>query len=93
MTSSPRVLIGHGTENDFVVLPDPDGTVWSGDRLDAAMVRRLCERIKQKGACAEVEEAAHLLLDQARIVEGEPLPDPAAFSRRLSEVLKRSMAA
>ena len=44
MTSSPRVLIGHGTENDFVVLPDPDGTVWSGDRLDAAMVRRLCDR-------------------------------------------------
>ncbi|RZU32607.1 diaminopimelate epimerase [Blastococcus saxobsidens] len=44
MTSSPRVLIGHGTENDFVVLPDPDGTVWPGDRLDAAMVRRLCER-------------------------------------------------
>jgi diaminopimelate epimerase len=38
------VLIGHGTENDFVVLPDPDGTVWSGDRLDAAMVRRLCDR-------------------------------------------------
>ncbi|HYH26794.1 MAG TPA: diaminopimelate epimerase [Blastococcus sp.] len=44
MTSSPRVLIGHGTENDFVVLPDPDGTVWSGNRLDAAMVRRLCDR-------------------------------------------------
>jgi diaminopimelate epimerase len=38
------VLIGHGTENDFVVLPDPDGTVWAGDRLDAAMVRRLCDR-------------------------------------------------
>jgi len=44
VTSSPRVLIGHGTENDFVVLPDPDGTVWSGDRLDAATVRRLCNR-------------------------------------------------
>jgi diaminopimelate epimerase len=38
------VLKGHGTENDFVVLPDPDGTVWAGDRLDAATVRRLCER-------------------------------------------------
>ena len=39
-----RVLVGHGTENDFVVLPDPDGTAWPEDRLDAAMVRRLCER-------------------------------------------------
>jgi diaminopimelate epimerase len=44
VTTAPRVLIGHGTENDFVVLPDPDGTVWPGNRLDAAMVRRLCER-------------------------------------------------
>jgi diaminopimelate epimerase len=38
------VLVGHGTENDFVVLPDPDGTVWPEDRLDPAMVRRLCDR-------------------------------------------------
>jgi diaminopimelate epimerase len=40
----PRVLLGHGTENDFVVLPDPDGDVWPEHRLDAAMVRRLCDR-------------------------------------------------
>ncbi len=44
MTTAPRVLIGHGTENDFVVLPDPDGSVWPEERLDAATVRRLCER-------------------------------------------------
>ncbi|SDE74411.1 diaminopimelate epimerase [Blastococcus fimeti] len=44
MTATPRVLIGHGTENDFVVLPDPDGSGWAGDRLDGAMVRRLCDR-------------------------------------------------
>ena len=40
----PAVLKGHGTENDFVVLPDPDGTLWAGDRLDPATVRRLCDR-------------------------------------------------
>ena len=44
MTDAPRVLLGHGTENDFVVLPDPDGTVWPEDRLDVALVRRLCDR-------------------------------------------------
>jgi len=44
MTSTPRVLVGHGTENDFVVLPDPDGTVWPENRLEPAMVRRLCDR-------------------------------------------------
>jgi diaminopimelate epimerase len=38
------VLRGHGTENDFVVLPDPDGAVWPEQRLDAATVRRLCDR-------------------------------------------------
>jgi diaminopimelate epimerase len=42
--TGPRVLLGHGTENDFVVLPDPDGHVWPESRLDAAMVRRLCDR-------------------------------------------------
>ncbi|HEY4629770.1 MAG TPA: diaminopimelate epimerase [Blastococcus sp.] len=42
--TAPRVLIGHGTENDFVVLPDPDGTVWPEDRLDGGFVRRLCDR-------------------------------------------------
>ncbi|SNR54676.1 diaminopimelate epimerase [Blastococcus mobilis] len=42
--TSPRVLVGHGTENDFVVLPDPDGSVWPGHRLDGALVRRLCDR-------------------------------------------------
>jgi diaminopimelate epimerase len=42
--SGPRVLIGHGTENDFVVLPDPDGALWPEERLDAPLVRRLCDR-------------------------------------------------
>ena len=41
-------LKGHGTENDFVLLPDPDGTV-HGD-LDAAVVRFLCDRHAGIGA-------------------------------------------
>ena len=36
-------------------------------------------------------EGAHLLLDQARIVEGEPVPDPVAFARRLSAVMERGL--
>jgi molecular chaperone HtpG len=38
-------------------------------------------------------DLAELLLDQARIVEGEPLPDPGAFSRRMSAFLARGLAA
>lgn len=39
---SYRFLKGHGTENDFVLLPDADGTV-HGD-LSADRVRALCDR-------------------------------------------------
>jgi len=35
-------LKGHGTENDFVVLPDPDGAVHG--ELSAERVRALCDR-------------------------------------------------
>ena len=41
-------LKGHGTENDFVVLPDPDGTV-HGD-LAEDRVRALCDRRAGVGA-------------------------------------------
>ena len=39
---------------------------------------------------ARVDDLAHLLLDQARILEGEQLPDPAGFSRRLAAALARA---
>ena len=39
-------LKGHGTENDFVIVPDPDGAV----ELSAAQVRRLCDRRAGIGA-------------------------------------------
>jgi diaminopimelate epimerase len=35
-----RFVKGHGTRNDFVVLPDPDGTL----SLDAAAIRAICDR-------------------------------------------------
>lgn len=41
-------LKGHGTENDFVLLPDHDGTL-HGD-LDPAFVAALCERRRGIGA-------------------------------------------
>ena len=38
-----------------------------------------------------VEQMAHLLLDQARIIEGDPVADPTAFSQRLNSVLEGSL--
>ena len=37
-------------------------------------------------------DSAWILLDHARIAEGESVPDPALFSRRLSRALERSLA-
>ena len=45
------------------------------------------------GAATPLEDAAWLLLDQARILEGEPLPDPGAFARRLAGLVERGLAA
>jgi diaminopimelate epimerase len=50
--SSYSFLKGHGTQNDFVLLPDPDGTVHgalSDDEM-AERVRRLCDRRAGIGA-------------------------------------------
>ncbi|MCB9946456.1 MAG: molecular chaperone HtpG [Rhodospirillaceae bacterium] len=44
------------------------------------------------GDKAQLHELAYLMLDQARIVEGDPVPDPAAFSRRLSNAVQRGLA-
>ena len=43
-----RFLTGHGTENDFVLLPDPDGSV-HGD-LAPGLVAALCHRRAGLGA-------------------------------------------
>jgi len=45
------------------------------------------------GAGSKVSDAAWLLLDQARILEGEPLPDPTAFVRRMADLMAKGVAA
>ena len=57
-----------------------------------ALIKRLAERAKGTGATDALEDAAWLLLDQARIVEGEALPDPAAFARRLASAMEKGLA-
>ncbi|MEO1092092.1 MAG: molecular chaperone HtpG [Pseudomonadota bacterium] len=43
------------------------------------------------GGADQLDELTRLLLDQARVVEGEPLPDPAGFSKRLGKLLQTSL--
>lgn len=56
-----------------------------------ALIRRLAEKAGQEGAADALEDAAYLLLDQARIVEGESLPDPVAFARRMASFVERGL--
>ena len=57
------------------------------------LIERLAATVGQAGASDQLSEFAWLLLDQARIVEGEHLPDPSAFARRLSTLLERGLPA
>jgi len=59
---------------------------------DHSLIKGLAERAKAgDGKDSLIADAAHLLLDQARIVEGEAVSDPQAFSRRLSAVMESGL--
>ncbi len=58
-----------------------------------ALIRQMATRADEAGEASALGDLAELLLDQARIVEGEPLPDPGGFSRRLSAFLAKGLAA
>lgn len=73
-SASPRVLLGHGTENDFVVLPDPDGEVWPEARLDPDLVRRLCDRRAGLGGDGVLRVVRSRYVPDAAAVLGEALP-------------------
>ena len=55
------------------------------------VIRALITRVAEPGASDHLADAARLLLDQARILEGETLPDPRAFARRLDGVLAKGL--
>ncbi|MGY9055294.1 MAG: molecular chaperone HtpG [Alphaproteobacteria bacterium] len=55
------------------------------------LIKRLSESLDGPDAAARGEDYAWLLLDQARIIEGEPLPDPVAFAKRMAAVMEGSV--
>jgi molecular chaperone HtpG len=57
------------------------------------LIERLAASVGESRASDQIGEFAWLLLDQARIVEGEQLPDPPAFARRLAVLLERGLPA
>ena len=57
------------------------------------LIRQLASRAAAGESDADLRDAAWLLLDQARIAEGTPIPDPAAFAQRLAAMMTRGFAA
>ncbi|WP_298854980.1 molecular chaperone HtpG [uncultured Ruegeria sp.] len=59
-----------------------------------AIVTKLADRATQENVNDDdlLKDAAHLLLDQARIVEGEAPIDSSAFAQRMGSVLARAFA-
>ncbi len=55
------------------------------------LIAGLACRLSQTGSSEEVTETAWLLLDQARIVQGEPVADASAFARRLDAALLKAI--
>jgi molecular chaperone HtpG len=56
------------------------------------LIRGMAKAVKANGDSEAVTETAWLLLDQARILDGEVPPDPTAFARRLARALERGLA-
>jgi len=57
------------------------------------LIRSLVAAVGKGSDNDQLNDAAFLLLDQARLLEGEPIPDPAGFARRMTAVLGRSFGA
>ncbi len=58
-----------------------------------ALIKKMAERAKAKGASDELKDVVWLLFDQARLLDGDSVSDPAAFGERLNVILSKTVAA
>ncbi|TKZ15432.1 molecular chaperone HtpG, partial [Shimia litoralis] len=60
-----------------------------------AVISKLAERAKLDGAGSDelLGDAAHILFEQARIIEGETPKDPSDFARRLGDLMAQAFGA
>lgn len=99
LTESPVCLVADEADPDLRL----EKLLKHAQRLDVAskrvleinprhpLVLRLAEAAAVAGNKDRIGDIARLLLDQARISEGEPLPDPQAFGKRLAGALEASL--
>jgi len=58
-----------------------------------SIIKSLVSKLTNSDSSGEIEDVILMLFDQARILEGEEITDPAAFTRRLQSFVERSLAA
>lgn len=55
-----------------------------------SLIKKLVD-LSVDGTNQTLDDAAHLLLDQARIIEGETVPDMTAFAKRLTSAMEKGL--
>lgn len=54
------------------------------------LIIKLSEIVQDESQRSKVEEVAKILLDQAKIAEGEPISDPAFYASKISDYILKS---
>ena len=55
------------------------------------LIIKLCDMISDDSKKAEISEVSRLILDQAKIAEGEAVSDPSFFAEKMSEYILKGM--
>lgn len=55
------------------------------------LIIKLCDMISDDAKKAEISEVSRLILDQAKIAEGEAVSDPSFFAEKMSEYILKGM--
>jgi molecular chaperone HtpG len=100
LTDSAVCLVADGgldrTLEKYLARQKDSGVTVSAPILEINATHPLIEamsRLHQKnGGSSDINDAAELLLDQAFVLEGEPVADPAAFAKRMTNVMTRVLS-
>jgi molecular chaperone HtpG len=101
LTDSPVCLVADNTALDrtlerLLARQSGSGVKTSAPILEInpghPVIVALAQTAKTKGATPELSDAAHLLLDAARALDGEPIADAGAFARRLGQIMQKVFA-
>jgi molecular chaperone HtpG len=101
LTDSPVCLVADNTALDrtlerLLARQSGSGVKASAPILEInpshPVIISLAHTAKTKGVTPELSDAAHLLLDVAWALDGEPIGDAGAFTRRLGQIMQKVFA-